>query len=575
MENGCGMAKRNSPLTKPPSKAVSLRRPLALPLVLAFFYLYIANQYPDWKDTNPCSRVYQTFALVDEGEFAIDNCLARYGNTQDKAQFEGHFYSDKPPGVAFWLSPWARLLRLVIPIDDFDSMYYGLRVLGLSLPAALFWYATWPRWTAWSGSATGGTWMVLLGGLGTGWFAYSCALYSHVPAGMLLFLAFLALRQCHAENDVKRQRLLAFLAGLLAGAALICDFVVAFAVPVLGAWALLGGMRRPNFGATLPWLLGLVPPLAAWMLYNTACFGGPLQVGFLSHSDQNFAGVYRGGWFGMQPPDPAAVTGLLFSPARGLFFVSPALLVGPWGLWRAARGRATLPSNASAGVSPGEAAVCLSIAVAILAFATTTVDWRAGWAYGPRYLMPAVPFLLVGVAAAMGHCATGTRVPAFVAAGSVMGLGWSTLAMLTTPLMVQEFRHPLLWFAGKTLSEGHVARTLASPWLDVWSALPVVLAAGAVAAWLMAAPLSAGSAARPVAQVLRRTLLTLTLLLAGQLSIPDWPEARLAQQIQRAELLIRLGYLDAAQAALEQLDPTQNRVNAPRTSPPDTTGGGR
>lgn len=570
------MAKRNSPLQSPAPKASAPRRPRALPLVLAFFYLYLANQYADWKDTNPCSRVYQTLALVDDGEFAIDHCLVRYGSTQDMAQFEGHFYSDKPPGVAFWLTPWARLLRLAIPIDDFDSMFYALRVVGLSLPAVLFWHATWPRWAAWSGSAMGGTWMVLLGGLGTGWFAYSTALYSHVPAGMLLFLGFLALRQCHGENDLNRRRLLAFLAGLLAGAALICDFVVALAVPVLGAWALLRGARRPNIVVALPWLLGLVPPLAAWMLYNTACFGGPLQVGFLSHSDQTFAGAYQRGWFGMQPPDPAAVTGLLFSPARGLFFVSPALIVGPWGLWRTARGRAPLAPNSANGVSPGEAAVCLAVALAVLVFATTTVDWRAGWAYGPRYLMPAVPFLLVGVAAAVNCRAADSRVPAFVAAGSVIGLGWSTLAMLTTPLMVQEFRHPLLWFVGRTLSEGHVARTLASPWLDVWSVLPVIVAAGAVAAWLMAAPLSAGGLSRPAAlQHLRGTLLTLALLLAGQLSIPDWPAAKLAQQIQRAELLIRLGYLDAAQAALEQLDPTKNSANLPRSSPPETPGGGR
>lgn len=529
------------------------RRPLWLPTLLALLYLYLVNQYPSWKDTNACSRVYQTLAIVDDGEFAIDRCLARYGNTQDKAFVDGRHYSDKPPGVAFWLSPWARLLRWFIAVDDFERMFYWLRALGLSLPAALFWHFTWPKWVYWSGSEAGGTTVTLIGALGTGWFAYSTALYAHVPAGILLFAAFLVVRSAREESQPRRRWALALLAGLLCGAAFLCDFVVVLAVPVLGAWLVLSGGTRPDAAAVAAWLAGLAPPLAAWMLYNAACFGGPLETGFLSHSDPSFAEVYRRGWLGMQPPDLAAVPGLLFSPARGLFFFSPALLAAPWGLWRMAKRGEAWADSSDDGGARGEALVCAAVALAVLLFATTTVDWRAGWAYGPRYLMPAAPFLLVGVAAALRQSTVAGPAAVAVAAGGVVGVGWAALGMLTTPLLVQEFRNPMITFCGATLAQGHVARTLASQWLDVWSVLPVVLLVGGVMAWLVVGPLRSVSAAE-LSLRLRRCGLATIVLAVCQAAIPDWPQAELTQRIQRAELLIRLGYLDAAAAKLKEID---------------------
>ncbi len=539
----------------PRRAATAPPRPRWLVPLLGLFYLYLANQYPHWKDTNPCSRVYQTLAMVDDGELAIDNCLPRYGNTQAKAEHHGRYFSDKPPGVAFWLAPWARLVRLFIPAEDFEGTFYWLRAVGLSLPAAVFWWGVWPRFAVWAGSAPAASAIVIVGSLGSGWLPYSTALYSHVPAGMLLFLSFVSLREAWAQTDARRRAALALLAGLLAGGAFICDFVVLLAVPVLGTWALVGGRGRLDLPVTVAWGAGLFPPLAAWMLYNAACFGGPLSVGFLSHSDANFAQAYRGGWLGMQPPDWAALPGLLFSPARGLFFVTPALLLGPWGLWRACQKHVGTQADSGGELTRGEALVCAATCAAILVFATTTVDWRAGWSYGPRYLMPAVPFLMVGMATAVRSTSNGGAW-ALLSGGGVVGVVWAMLSMLTTPLWVQEFRNPVVWFCGPTLGQGHVARTLASDWLDVWSALPVVVAMGLILAWLVSWPCIPGSTAKSSSlQHLRRTTLTIALLWAGQMSIPEWQAASTLQEIQRAELLIRLGYLDAARASLNRLDP--------------------
>ncbi|HEX5042906.1 MAG TPA: hypothetical protein VFV75_08370 [Candidatus Polarisedimenticolaceae bacterium] len=474
--------------------------------LLVFLYAYPPNQYPHWKDTNPCSRVYQTLAMVDDGTFAIDGPLTRYGDTEDKAEHAGKHYSDKPPGVAFLLYPVAKLLRAFIPVENFERMFLWLRLLGLSLPSALFWWGTWPWWVEWSGSARKAAAVILIGALGTGWWAYSTALYSHVFAGALLFAGFLLVR--HSRRPL--------LAGTLCSAAFVCDFVVVLAVPVVGLMAL----KRSGKGA-LRWLVGLLPPLALWMLYNTACLGGPLQLGFLAHADPRYAAAYRGGFLGMQVPEAGAFLGMTFSAARGLFFFTPALLLAFAG-WRK---------------RTQEAWVCACVCLAIFAFALTTVDWRAGWAYGPRYLVPMIPFLLVGVAAAVRDVGPDHPFAVFLAAGGVVGIVWSTIAMLTTPLLVQEFRNPLVHFAAATLLQGKVAPM-------PLSVLPAVVLAMVAAVFLM------GGAKRSLpASAL------LAVLLLAQVLIPDPRELRRTQEIERAELLIRMGYPDAARARLAGISP--------------------
>lgn len=482
--------------------------------LLAFLYVYPVNQYPHWKDTNPCSRVYQTLAMADDGTFAIDGCLARYGDTEDKAEHDGRHYSDKPAGVAFWLYPFAKLLRVFVPQDDFDTMYLWLRILGISVPSVLFWWGTWPRWAEWAGSAGRGSAIVLAGALGTGWWAYSTAAYAHVPAGILLFLAFLALRKERVP-----------LAGFLAGAAFLCDFVVVLGVAVLGLAALRRAPRRAMLLVT-----GLVPPLLIWMAYNAACFGGPFEVGFLAHADPRYAAAYGRGLLGMQVPEAGALLGLLFSPARGLFFFSPFLLLGSFGWWKDRKADW----------------VCGAVCLAILLFALTTVDWRAGWAYGPRYLVPMIPFLLVGVAVAIRDLAPDHPLAVFFSAGSAVGILWSAVAMLTTPLLVQEFWNPLVSFAGATLVEGSVSPTLLTATLGAWSALPLALA-GLAAIWVVGRPWP-----RPGA-----VLLLAAALLAGQALVREPARRRAAQEIQRAELLIRMGYPDAARARLAKLEGTR------------------
>ena len=53
--------------------------------------------FPRWADWNQNSRFDLVLAMVDDRAVNIDEYVA---NTGDYAEYQGHFYSDKPPGLA-------------------------------------------------------------------------------------------------------------------------------------------------------------------------------------------------------------------------------------------------------------------------------------------------------------------------------------------------------------------------------------------------------------------------------------------------------------------------------------------
>jgi len=120
-----------------------------------------------------------------------------------------------------------------------------------------------------------------------------------------------------------------------------------------------------------------VPVAAALLLtlaYNYARFGNVLDTGYLRDSTAAFGPVSRG------------LVGFVASPGRSLFLFAPVTALGLAAfpaLWR--RDRAT--------------AVLLGGTVVILTlFYASNLYWDADRSYGPRYLVPLLPFLCLPLA---------------------------------------------------------------------------------------------------------------------------------------------------------------------------------
>ncbi|HVS18971.1 MAG TPA: phospholipid carrier-dependent glycosyltransferase [Planctomycetota bacterium] len=144
------------------------------------------------------------------------------------------------------------------------------------------------------------------------------------------------------------------------------------------AWVAQGVERPPRVFligvmAALPLVLGT----AALAVWNDLRFGDVFESGYGS-------GLDLAGFFAGNPLHGAA--SLFASPGRGLLWMAPALLLLPLALARERIYGDVFWSRAT-----------LAIALAVIVPAACMRGWHGAWTYGPRYLLPLLPFAWLGV----------------------------------------------------------------------------------------------------------------------------------------------------------------------------------
>jgi hypothetical protein len=277
--------------------------------------------------------------------------------------FAVHAIAGSPrPGLTYLA--WSSWLATVFAV----SLPSALGVVALAFLLAAFGLRAGPR------LGLAAAW-----GLATLAFPYATLYYGHQLIAALLIAAFAILVRIRRGLDpASRGRLIAV--GALGGWAIVVEYPAAIAAVAIGVYAV-----RTVKPRDLVWIVvgGLGPALIlAW--YHTAAFGGPLRLPY----DFSTQGNRKQGFFmGIGTPRPAALWGILGSPFRGLFFSAPwLLLAAPGGvlLWR--RG------------FRAETIACAAIAILFVWMNASLVDWDGGWAMGPRYIVPCIPFLVVLIA---------------------------------------------------------------------------------------------------------------------------------------------------------------------------------
>jgi hypothetical protein len=248
---------------------------------------------------------------------------------------------------------------------------------------------------------------------------------SDVQATAALFLAFVlaqgVLERLERSKSPRLASLLGF--GLALGFAFLTRPVLAPGVFVLALFFLVRVVQEASPGArpsTLRVLaLGLGPALAclaAFLWINQRRFGDPLELGY--------GGVVGAGWFLRSPWQGLA--GVSVSPGSGLLWFAPGLLlVLPWLAHVLRRGELALP------------ALVLGMTVAIGLPHTLIPSWYGAWSYGPRYLLPLIPFLWFPLGVALGlaweHVLGRLLVLALLGLGAATALG-GVLVEYTTNL---------------------------------------------------------------------------------------------------------------------------------------------
>ena len=378
-----------------------------------------------------------TRALVERHTLYIDGYDV---NTGDVSRGGSHTYSNKPPGVSFLAAiPYAgiyaieRSLRL--PVDHLErtnlwiSTALTCGLSGALIGAILFLYAR----RSMHATARAAVAVSLAIVFGTIVFPYSTMPFAHVPAALFLLLAFTLLDE----------RPLA--AGVAAGLATCCFYVCAVSALIL----LVAAARRSR----LRFLGGAAPFALALAAYQWRCFGSPFRTAVEASMTNTQKGLLLGV---LRLPRLGALYGITLSPYRGLFFAAPVLLFALAGLVAMARDRS-------------QRRVLITIAAiagSYFAVIASFNGWDGGWAFGPRYVLPVVPFLGIPMLFALRSCprpAIALWVAAALLSFAVHFIATSTDAM-PSPSVHDPIGHYLLpaFFHGRISEETRAA----FPWYD-------------------------------------------------------------------------------------------------------------
>jgi hypothetical protein len=391
------------------------RRLAAWQVELLLFLFVVALVGPLLHDygAQQASRYTLTAAIWEEQTVKLDSYEHALGI--DRAVRDGHVYSDKAPlqpllGVPFYAVYkvvggesattlrvsenlglwWMTLWMSVIPLGLLAVAMY--RVARQFVPRAL------PPVVAFT--------------VGTMMLPFGSVLFGHELVALFLFLAFYPFA---AEGP---SRTAVILAGAAAGAAVAVEYTAAIGVVVLCGLVL---WRQPHRFAWF--VVGGLPFVILLAVYHTVAFGSPL-----THPYQwsAFSGVVT------EAADPLGIFSTLhpervlqiFFAGRGFLIASPLVVMGLVGSVWLARG----------GDTQRRVAGWVAIAM-FVGYLGVVVMWGNPWggeSPGPRYMMPAIPFLAAGVAVVWNRYELLGKV-ALVIGAVTMGL-----ATITDPLINRE-----------------------------------------------------------------------------------------------------------------------------------------
>lgn len=356
-----------------------------------------------------------TFSIVNEGRLIIDTY---HDNTIDKAYYQGHYYTVALPGPAFMAIPAYLVFKPIyawLP-EPVKAMASGMQSLKKETLGATSFYGKVDNVEFFSSqmfitltlqatiSALGSVFLFLvlaqLGfdlaravlvtfayAFGTIVFFFSTVFFEQVLTASLLIGAFYFLLRALDETVIPQRRAMySLIGGLLGGMGLTVEYTAVLAGGVFGLWLIV----QRKWQLVFFFALGYVLPVMGLMAYNASIFGTPFTTAY-RYIDAAQYKNHAEGFFGITYPHIERFIGLVLSGDRGLLVFAPIAALGLLGLIV----QAAKPTRHRAVAILG-----LAVTALFLLFYSSITDWRGGASFGPRYLIPILPFLMLGVAMA-------------------------------------------------------------------------------------------------------------------------------------------------------------------------------
>ena len=373
-------------------------------IFLTFFIIY--SLFVHWLGWNDNSRFDLVRAIVDEKRFEIDSY---FNNTGDRSFYNGHYYSDKNPGMSFLATPtyfaWKLIYNNFFP-EDFKKNNSGtseyMAINSTEVHEFTFFWPIDPGFfiyfsmifiTIFTSSLFGAFTVVLIykfsgyftkeenkkiilaviAGFGTLLFPMSLIFMEGIVAAFFAFASFYILFKAKVER--KRDGKLFLLSGLLVGLGMSSSVIVLIVAITNLVYVFFTRKDRVIF-YVIGTIIGLLPLLAN----NYAIFHSPflLTRWYLDQSIWGNLGIE-----GLNLPNPYAILKLLFYPEIGLFVYYPVLLFSFVGLFYLYK-KFKL-----------ESLLIFVIFIANVIVISSFFGWWGGTALGPRHLTMSIPFIIL------------------------------------------------------------------------------------------------------------------------------------------------------------------------------------
>ncbi|MGD1081899.1 MAG: hypothetical protein ABR881_26575 [Candidatus Sulfotelmatobacter sp.] len=400
----------------PLSEKSPFHRKAAILLGLVTFFSFI--YFYEGGGWNQNSRFDLLRAIVERHTLQID---AYHENTQDKAHFKGHYYSDKAPGLVFLAVPFALAARPALGMVGVDpdsargeiALSYLVSAGAVALPAALAGVCLFFLGLRFGGGPSGAAFGTLVMCLGTPMWAYASLFWAHALVGACLVFAFASALQLRESKSAREDFFWALAVGLAAGWATVTEYPAAPASAMLALLALSQAWSRGNATrCRVAAGVGLGAGICVVVLlgYLHAVFG-TFRPSYSYYDPNSFSFMQRQGYLGLTYPHPDRLLKILFGCSRGLLVASPVVVAAPVGLWLLWKENAHRAAALAA----------MAIASYYFLFNASFYWWKAGLSFGPRYAGASLPLLCVGLAVAWGRAtAVWRRVLVGLALCSVM-----------------------------------------------------------------------------------------------------------------------------------------------------------
>jgi hypothetical protein len=375
-----------------------------LDLVLLALVLALSAPVVQELRAQQASRIALTAAIWDDGSLRIDD----YPIGVDRAEHDGHVYSDKAPGQPIFALPAYAAYRLVggEPARVF-------RVEGnLGLWTTTFWSSVLPvavllllvRRVADEVSPGTGVLVAVLTYVSTLLLPFSTLLFGHGLSACLAFAGWYAIR----HRDRSDRALLA--SGALFGAAVLVEYTVVLAAAVTGA-ALLWSERARVWR----FVAGSAPFALALGAYQWAAFGSPTAFSYASSSFSQAA--REKGLAENRLPVVENSFRVLFGE-RGLLITTPVILLAVMGMVVVLRQREPAHDRWALVAAAGSA---VSLVAVQMAWSNPT----GGDSPGARYATAGIAFLTPGLAVAATRWSLATRVTGALGALVMLTATWT------------------------------------------------------------------------------------------------------------------------------------------------------